>query len=68
MANKTLPLNERIEAIREEIDELIDQRVEAERELAPGVPAGVLRNLITARSGGCACEAWLQIAAKESAA
>jgi hypothetical protein len=55
------------DGIREQIDALIDERVEAERAQCPGVLAGVLRNLITARSGGCNCEAWLQIAAKEEA-
>jgi hypothetical protein len=57
-------LKERIEAIRDEIDEIIDARVEAQRPQCPGVPAQVLRNLITNRSGGCHCEAALQLATK----
>lgn len=60
----TLP--ERIAAIREEIDELIDARVEIERAQCPGIPAGVLRNMMTAR--GCHCEVLLEIAAKDETA
>ena len=62
------PLNEqRIKSLRTEIDAFIDARVENERANCPGIPAGVLRNLLTARSGGCQCEAWLDIAAKDAA-
>jgi hypothetical protein len=62
---KTLSLPERIESIRADIDELIDERVEIERQNCPGVPAGVLRNLIT-RHSGCQCEVWLQLEKAEA--
>jgi hypothetical protein len=66
MAKTILSLPDRIKAIQEEIEKLIDERAEAERQISPGIPFGVLRNMITARSGGCACEAWLQIAKEEA--
>jgi hypothetical protein len=52
------PLKERIEALRAEIDAFIDAL--AEKDAGLGVPVGVLRNLLTARSGGCECRAYLQ--------
>jgi hypothetical protein len=54
-------LADRIAAVRAEIETYIDQRVEAERIANPGIPTGVIRNLLTARSGGCQCEAYLSL-------
>jgi len=66
--NRTPTLEERIQALRAEVDAFIDARVEIERGLCPGVPPGMLRNLITAHSGGCQCAAYLAIKQKDVAA
>jgi hypothetical protein len=55
-------LDERIAALRTDIDNYIDSLVAAQKKETPGIPAGVLRNLLTARSGDCQCRAYLQIA------
>jgi hypothetical protein len=52
-------LEDRISAIREECDKYIDAKAEQLKLDAPGVPIGVLRNILTARTGGCACRAVL---------
>jgi hypothetical protein len=64
--SKTQPLEERITAIRAEIDKNIDKRVAEIAKECPGVPAGVIRNSIT-RGMGCQCAAYLQLQAKEEA-
>ena len=51
-------LEERIAAIQEEIDFMIDARAEQMKETAPGVPIEVLRALITVRGGNCSCRAY----------
>lgn len=66
--NRTPPLEERIQSIRADIDAFIDARVEIDRRLCPGVPATVLRNLLTARSGGCHCESYIGIKKQDGAA
>lgn len=48
-------LQNRINAIRTEIDVLIDKKVAEAAEASPGIPAGVLRNLITNRAPECQC-------------
>lgn len=48
-------LQARIVAIRAEIDTLIDKKVEDAAKASPGIPAGVLRNLITNRAPDCQC-------------
>ena len=50
---------ERVRALRGECEAFIDQLAAKEAKSAPGVPVGVIRNLITARSNGCACAAYL---------
>jgi hypothetical protein len=65
---KTLPLEERIRSIRAEIDAFIDERAAEEKKTCEGVPVGVIRNLLTARSDGCQCRAYLQVAEKDKAA
>lgn len=52
-------LAERIALLRAETDAFIDARAALLKEDAPGVPVGVLRNLITNRAPGCACQATL---------
>jgi hypothetical protein len=65
---RTLPLEERIQTIRAEIDAFIDAQVEAERKACPGVPPGVLRDLITARAGACQCAVYLNLTKQDDAA
>jgi hypothetical protein len=48
-------LQNRINAIRAEIDALIDKKVSEVAKASPGIPAGVLRNLITNRAPECQC-------------
>ena len=45
------PLEVRIEQIRAEIDAVIDAKTMAVARQSPGVPLGVIRNLLTARAG-----------------
>ena len=46
-----LRLEDRIREIRAYIDALIDARAESVAKQSPGVPLGVIRNLLTARAG-----------------
>lgn len=48
-------LQSRIAAIRAEIDALIDKKVTEAAKASPGIPTGVLRNLITNRAPDCQC-------------
>jgi hypothetical protein len=73
--NRNPPLDERIASIRAEIDAFIDERAAEIKKTCEGVPELVIRNLLTARAGGCQCSAYMQIkkqddeeAARESAA
>ena len=60
---KPPPLDvERVNNIRDEIDAFIDARVAVLKKTSPGVPELVLRNILTARSGGCQCLAYIHIA------
>lgn len=52
---------ERVKGLRDQIDAFIDDRAAAEAKLCPGVPLGVIRNLLTARSNGCQCAAYLAL-------
>ena len=54
-------------SIRDEIDAFIDARVAVLKKTSPGVPELVLRNILTARSGGCQCIAFLHIAENDDA-
>jgi hypothetical protein len=54
-------LEARIEQLRADIDSYIDQRVEAERLLCPGIPAESLRQMLV-RGTGCQCAAYLHLA------
>ncbi|MGC2813161.1 MAG: hypothetical protein WA303_22695 [Bradyrhizobium sp.] len=56
------PLEIRIGQIRAEIDGMIDARAEAVASHSPGVPLGVIRNLLTARTPGCRCAQYLELA------
>jgi hypothetical protein len=54
-------LEERIRDIRGEIEGLIDARAEAVASESPGVPIGVVRNLLTARAPACPCAQYLEL-------
>lgn len=59
-----LPLEERIEQIRAEIEAVIDARVKLVASESLGVPPGVIRNLLTARAPACPCTQYLELSAK----
>ena len=54
-------LEERIRAIRAEINSIIDERVDTVSRESPGVPTGVIRNLLTARAPACPCAQYLEL-------
>jgi hypothetical protein len=58
---RTPPLEERIRQLRLDIDAIIDARAEAVAKDSPGVPVGVIRNLLTARAPGCPCTQYIEI-------
>ena len=60
----TPPLEDRIRSIRAEIEAIIDTRVKAVANESPGVPPGVIRNLLTARTPACPCAQYLALGAK----
>jgi hypothetical protein len=57
-------LEERIRLIRADIEAMIDARVDAVAKESPGVPPGVIRNLLTARAPACPCAQYLELNAK----
>jgi hypothetical protein len=59
---RTVPLEQRVKQIRADIDAMIDARVETVARESPGVPLGVIRNLLTARAPACRCAQYLEIA------
>jgi hypothetical protein len=63
---RTSTLEDRIQQIRGEIETIIEARVAAVAEQSPGVPAGVIRNLITARTPACACAQYLALKREEA--
>jgi hypothetical protein len=54
-------LEDRIRKIRDEINAIIDAKAEAVARESPGVPLGVIRNLLTARAPACPCAQYLEI-------
>jgi hypothetical protein len=54
-------LEERIQDLRTEIEAVVEARVDAVAESSPGVPQGVIRNLLTARAPACACAQYLEL-------
>lgn len=64
---RTIPapqLEDRIRDIRAEIEAIIDARVDVVARESPGVPPGVIRNLLTARAPACPCAQYLELSAK----
>ena len=59
------PLEERIQQIRAEIEAVIDARVNVVASESPGVPPGVIRNLLTARAPACPCTQYLELSVKK---
>lgn len=64
----TQQLNERIAALRLELEAFIDAKAETVKAQTPGVPLTVIRGLITARAGNCECRQYLQIKEQDDAA
>jgi hypothetical protein len=62
---RTPQLEDRIKQIRADIDVIIDARAEAVARESPGVPLGVIRNLLTARAPACPCAQYLEIVGEE---
>jgi hypothetical protein len=63
---RTPPLEGRIKQIRADIDAIIDARAETVARENPGVPSGVIRNLLTARAPACPCAQYLEIAGESA--
>jgi len=57
----TPALEDRIKDIRAEIDAVINLRVDAVAKDSPGVPKGVIRNLLVARAPACPCAQYLEL-------
>ena len=60
------PLEDRIKQIRADIDAIVDARAEAVARENPGVPLGVIRNLLTARAPACPCAQYLEITGEKA--
>lgn len=54
-------LEERIREVRADVEAIIDARVNAVAQESPGVPLGVIRNLLTARAPACPCAQYLDL-------
>lgn len=63
---RTARLEERIEELRTEIDGIIDERVAKIASQSPGVPPGVIRNLLTARAPACRCAQYIELCGREA--
>lgn len=55
-------MEDRIAALRAEIEAFIDLRVDHIKLSAPGIPDAVIRGMLTAKSGQCVCSAYLNVA------
>ncbi|MEH2532723.1 hypothetical protein V1277_000895 [Bradyrhizobium sp. AZCC 1588] len=61
---RTPTLEERIKQVRAEVEEIMDAHVDAVAKQSPGVPPGVIRNLLTARAPACPCAQYLELDSK----
>ena len=59
-------LEDRVRQIRSEIDSIVDARAVAVAKQSPGVPLAMIRNLLTARAGGCQCAQYLDLVSDET--
>lgn len=62
---RSTTIEERIEELRSEIDGIIDTRVARIASENPGVPDGVIRNLLTARAPSCRCAQYIELCGAE---
>ena len=58
---RTPTLEARIRQVRAEVEAIIDERVDTVAKESPGVPPGVIRNLLTARAPACPCAQYLEL-------
>ena len=65
-AVRVTTLEDRIRNLRDEIHAVIDARGDAVAKDSPGVPKGVMRNLLTTRASGCPCAQYLEINGREA--
>jgi len=56
-----VPLEDRIREIRADINAVVEARAQAVARESPGVPLGVIRNLLTARAPACPCAQYLEL-------
>jgi hypothetical protein len=63
---RTTRIEDRIAELRAEIDGIIDARVARIASESPGVPAGVIRNLLTARAPACRCAQYIELCSREA--
>jgi hypothetical protein len=61
---RTPTLEERIRQIRADIEAIVNARVELVARESPGVPPGVIRNLLTAPAPACPCAQYLELDTK----
>lgn len=59
-------IEDRIEELRAEIDGIIDARVTRIASESLGVPASVIRNLLTARAPSCRCAQYMELCGREA--
>ena len=57
-------LEEKIGQLRSEISALIEARAQAVADDSPGVPVGVIRNMLIARAPTCPCTQYLELFAE----
>jgi hypothetical protein len=60
-ATLAAPLEDRIKQIRDDIEAIVNARADAVAKESPGVPIGVIRNLLTARAPACPCSQYLDL-------
>lgn len=60
----TETLEQRIRQLRSEIEAMVEARAQAVAEESPGVPVGVIRNMLTARAPTCPCAQYLELFAE----
>jgi hypothetical protein len=54
----SIPLEERLEALQAEIDVIIAELVDRRAAACPGVPRGIVENILVGRAGDCKCKAY----------
>jgi hypothetical protein len=59
--NRSPTLEDRIRQVRADIEKIIDTRVDLVVKDSPGVPPGVIRNLLTTRAPACPCAQYLEL-------